>query len=291
MSEGHAPRVLIQSMLYCTPWHIVPAAHQEISELYRRYVAGGLAGRQPQERSEPQAPKALAHAERLTSGVAWSYDTEAGLAVLWLEGIIAKRCPDMLSGPAVVDLAVVDRVLAELEEMPEIGTVVLVLDTPGGCGVGLPETAQRLEELGESKRVVAYTDYQCCSAGYWLAAACGEFYAAPSAIVGSIGTYIAAMDSSRHYELEGMELKLFRHGDLKAIGLAGKPWTQAEEDYMAEQVRTHGEMFRNYVVANRPGVEPATMQGQWFSGMDAPRGLIDGTFRDLEDLVAALLEG
>lgn len=286
------PKVLIQTTLYCRPWHILPAAHQELCELYRRYLSSDLDGRAAQDRPrhELALPACRADSERLTSGIAWAYDTEQSLAVVWLEGIIAKRAPDMMSGPAIVDLAVLDRLLAEIEQRDELQTVVFYLDTPGGCGIGLPETAQRIQELAETRTVVAYTDYQCCSAGYWLAAACDEIYAAPSAVVGSIGTYIAALDSSRAYEMEGLELKLFRHGDLKAIGLEGKPWTEAEEDYLAEQVRTHGEAFRRWVRIQRPGIEDATMRGQWFMGDGAPEGLLDGTFRDLADLLAALLE-
>jgi len=291
MTNDRSQLVLVQSTLYCSPWHILPAAHEEICNLYRRYLSGDLEGRMVQEREEPAMPWAVSDSERVSSGIAWAWDTEPGLAVVWLEGIIAKRSPDMMSGPAVVDLAKLDQVLARIEEMDEITTVVLDFDSPGGCGIGLPETAERIRELSESgKRVVAYTDYQCCSAAYWLAAACDEIYCAPSSYLGSIGTYIAALDSSRLFEMEGLQLKLFRHGDLKAIGLQGKAWTDTEEQFLEDLVERHGNAFHDHVRERRPGIEDDTMRGQWFFGHEAPAGLHDGTFRDLGDLLAALLE-
>ena len=110
----------------------------------------------------------------LSSGISWAYDTKAGLAIVWLEGVIAKRCPDSLSGPAIVDLLVLDALVARLrtdEELEEVHTVVLLFDSPGGCSVGLPESADAILELAETKRVVSFTDYQCCSAAYYLACA------------------------------------------------------------------------------------------------------------------------
>lgn len=142
-------------------------------------------------------------------------------------------------------------------------------------------------ELGEHKRVVAYTDYYAASCGYRLAAAAHEFYAAPSAQIGSIGTFIAGVDSSKAWLEKGLELKLFRLGDYKAIGLAGKEWTEEECAHLQESVDSHGESFRQFIRDQRPGVTDEEMQGQGFTASEASPALVDGLIRDLDTLIAA----
>ena len=56
-------------------------------------------------------------------------------------------------------------------------------------------------------------------AGYWLTTQCDEIFASQSARVGSINTYIAAVDDSRAWE---MKLKLFSDDKYKAMG--GDGW-------------------------------------------------------------------
>lgn len=288
--KNHLP--LVASTLYCQPWAILPEVHSELGALYRKYLAGDLAGREPRERVHRalELPSARADAVRLGSGVAYAYDEDMGLAVVWLEGVVGKRVPEMMSGPAVMDLAKVDLALKELRALDRVENVVLYFDSPGGCSIGLEETVELIRELADEKRVVAYTDYQCCSAAYWLACAADEIYAAPSSVIGSIGCYIAALDSSRAFELEGLELKLFRRGELKALGCPGKQWTAEEEKFLADMAEECGREFEAWVTSRRTGIQPSTMQGQWFQAKGAPAGLLDGTFRDLDELIAAVLE-
>ena len=268
----------ISSELYCRPWAILPSVHAELGERYRSYVDGKLT-----------IPVDLSSEGYISSGISYQADHTQGVAVIHAEGIIGKHVPDMLCGPQIVDLAKLDSLIEETAADVGIHTVVINLKSPGGCVIGLPETAQNLRDLAQEKRLIAYSDYECCSAAYYLAAACDEIYAAPSAVVGSIGTYMAALDSSRAWEMEGFKLKLFRVGNLKAIGHAGKEWTEEEEEYLQSVADKAGKDFHDWVSSRRPAVEKATMQGQWFFAEDAPSGLIDGLYRDLPRLLATLM--
>lgn len=271
---------LISSALYATPWMILPATHAELGRLYQAYLRGEL------------APLAV-----LPAGFELDDDEDdeddlapcdlyAGcrLVVIEVAGIIGKRVPDMPCGPAVADLARIDAALAKYG--PEAETIVLDFDTPGGSSLGLPETAARLRALREAgTRLVAYTDTECCSAGYYLAAECDEIMAAPSALIGCIGTYIAAVDSSRQFELSGLDLKLFRDGAIKAIGTDGKRWTPEEEAFLQQMVDASSAEFKGLVRERRPGVSDADMQGQWWPAASAPRALRDGLALDLESVL------
>jgi len=272
---------LIASTLYCQPWCILPDVHLELSQNFRNYLEGNM-------------PAAL-HGSGSASngGITHEVDSETGLALISLSGVVVKKAMPDMCGPPLIDLAVLDRLLVDIAADAHIKTLVLDLDTPGGCGIGLEETTARLEAIKESgTRVVAYTDFSCCSAGYWLAASADEIVASPSAQIGSIGTYVAAIDDSAAWEMEGIKLKLFKDGDFKAMGHPGKAWTEEEEDFLQARLDTWAADFKNHIRANRPDLEESTMQGQSFDARHAPAGLVDrieiGLQEVLVDELAAL---
>lgn len=270
----------VAAALYGFPWSILPQSHTELGLLYRSYVRGEL----------QLAPEALAASGEPSFGISYVANHAEGIAVLSLEGVITKRAPEMFCGPKLVDLAKLDAVIDDVAADTAIETVVFDWSSPGGMVIGLQETAERIRELAEvyDKRIIAYTDFQCCSAGYYLAAAADEIYAAPSAVIGSIGTYCAGLDDSRAWEMDGMELILAKSGSLKAMGHPGKPWTDEERAWLQEKATTAGSEFRNWVTARRPQIANETMEGQWFFAKEAP-SLTDGFYRDLPALLADLM--
>lgn len=279
----------ISGLLYGTPWAILPETHAELGLLYRNYLTGNLPV--PRDLTGPDVPRDLAGSGRLSSGVSYQAFQSEGIAVIYLEGIISKRAPDMLCGPQIVDLSKVDALLDEVAADTLIDTLILDLNSPGGVVIGLQETSERLRELSaQGVRLIAYTDYQMCSAAYYLAAACDEIYCAPSSVIGSIGTYCAGLDDSRMWEMEGLELILAKSGDLKAMGHPGKAWTPEEKAHLQGRADVCGAEFRDWVTSRRPDVTGDAMQGQWFFAKDAPPALHDGFYRDLPALMAHLIQ-
>lgn len=266
----------ISSTLYGMPWAILPQNHIELGQLYRAYLSGNL-------------PQAISPQGEASYGVEWVANHAHGIAIVTLTGIVTKKAPAMLCGPKLVDLAALDEVLDLLAADELIHTVVFDWDSPGGVVIGLVETAARMRELAASKRLIAYTDVQMCSAAYYLATAADEIYAAPSAAIGSIGTYVAGLDDSRAWEMDGLELVLAKSGGLKAMGHPGKAWTQEERDWLQAMADSVGQEFRDQVTSRRGAVDESAMQGQWFFAKDAPRGLIDGVYNDLSALLADLM--
>jgi capsid assembly protease len=281
MKHRQLPRVA--SALYGSPWSILPESHAELGMLYRSYIRGEL---QPFDSDIPQS---LEKGGKLSSGISYQADHSQGIAILILEGIISKRAPDMMCGPQLVDLSKLDGLLDEIAADNAIETVIFDWNSPGGMVIGLQETADRTRELSAmGKRTIAYTDFQMCSAAYYHAAACDEIYAAPSAVIGSIGTYCAGLDDSRAWEMEGLELILAKSGSLKAMGHPGKAWTEEEREWLQEKADKCGAEFRDWVTSRRPGISAETMQGQWFYAKDRPE-LTDGFYRDLPALLADLM--
>lgn len=269
----------ISALLYTQPWAILPADHAELGKLYHSYLHGTLG-----------VPNAIAPDGEACYGVSWEANHAQGIAIVHLSGVIAKRAPEMLCGPPVIDLAKLDAVLDELVADEAMQTIIFDFNSPGGMIVGLKETAGRLRDLSlMGRRLIAYTDYQMCSAAYYLAAACDEIYCAPTAVIGSIGSYAAGLDASRAWEFEGFELILAKSGNLKAMGHPGKAWSQDERQWLQEMVDNSGREFREWVVARRGPVNPAAMEGQWYFAEQADPRLHDGLYRDLPALLAELL--
>lgn len=267
----------ISSILYGQPWGILPQNHIELAALYRSYLQGTL------------QPQAISESGSASYGVEWEADHGTGIAIVSLTGVVTKKAPPMLCGPKLVDLASVDRVLDELDQDSGIRTVVLDFNSPGGVMIGLEETASRMRELAQSKRLIAYTDIQMCSAAYHLAAACDEIYCAPSAVIGSIGVYCAGLDDSRAWELEGLELILAKSGTLKAMGHPGKAWSEEERQWLQDCADRGGVEFRSHVRERRGDVPDEAMQGQWLFAKEADPSLHDGLYRDLPELISELI--
>lgn len=269
----------ISERLFCQPWNMLPDAY---ADLVRQFHDHRL---NPKDRADDVA------------GPKWSDGTPVveqvqvvgPIAILPVHGIIGKHLDWLEMWCGGVDLNTVCEQAKNIAGDPFVKTVVVDLRTPGGCGTGLAECADTLRDMSRAgKKVVAYADYQCCSAGYWLAAACDEIWAAPSARIGSISTYIGGLDMSGAYAQAGFEVQFFRDGVVKGVGFPGKEWTPEEKAYMQSVVEMHGSKFKGFI-RERRGIADADMQGQWWEAGMAPKGVVDGFARDLQDLLAELI--
>jgi len=80
-------------------------------------------------------PYNLHGAKRHTWGISHLVSECGRMAVIFADGIIAKKAPDMACGPTTIDLVVLDRLLKDVAGDSKIETLVLSMTTPGGCGV------------------------------------------------------------------------------------------------------------------------------------------------------------
>jgi protease-4 len=213
------------------------------------------------------------------------------VAVIHIDGVIDKRVSmfdlDCYGG---VDLADVDAALSRVAGDASISKVVLDINSPGGSVVGVHETFTRIQELAKTKEVHAYVNCLCCSAGYYIASAADVIAAAPSAIVGSIGVYIAMLDASKWAEIEGLSMHMIKAGKWKDTGSPWRPLTDEEKAKLQASVDSMHAQFRAAVRTNRD-VEDDAMEGQWMPAEEAEKlGLVDSlTIETLDEYVSRLL--
>ncbi len=121
--------------------------------------------------------------------------------------------------------------LAQAVANPDVGAIVLDVDSPGGTYAGTPETAAAVRAAAQVKPVTAVVDSLCASAAYYIASQAAQLVVTPSAEVGSIGTLAIHADFSQAYEREGIAVTIIRDPPFKAEGNPFEP--------LSDEARAH----------------------------------------------------
>lgn len=186
--------------------------------------------------------------------------------------------------------------LAELFQtiaaMPEVHTVVVSINSPGGLAIGVQEAAEELNKLAGSKRVVAWVEEVCASAAYWVASGATMIYAKPSAMVGSCGAYNSLADSSESWKQDGYKFESVTSAPGKLYAAPGKPFTDEDRAFFQARVDEFAANFEAFVREQRPGLtEDVFAKGEYGSAQrfGAESGLVDGLFNTLPEMLANLM--
>lgn len=95
-------------------------------------------------------------------------------------------------------------VLNKAIQNPNINSIVLVMDSPGGTVDGTMDLATLVKN--STKPVVCFVDGLMASAGYWIGSGASEIIANnETATIGSIGTMISFADMQAMWEKEGVK--------------------------------------------------------------------------------------
>jgi signal peptide peptidase SppA len=113
---------------------------------------------------------------------------------------------------------------------PKVKTIDLVIDSPGGAVIGLPETHAAIREANRIKPVRAFVPGIAASAAYWLASAASTITLTPSGQVGSVGVLDIHADISKSLENQGVALTVVTAGPHKA---ERAPFTPLSDDARA----------------------------------------------------------
>lgn len=274
----------LAAKFYTNEWFVREDWHRNAGQLLRPYLVG--------EAVAPALSRAGLGSPRLTQdGRIPGVQVSDGFALVRIEGTIGRHLDffEVECGGGY-DLAALENQILALEGNQGIHTVIFSLNSPGGIASGVPEAAGLIENLGQSKRTVAWVDNEACSACYFLAAACGEIYGQPSGIYGSISTVMAILDSSRAFEMAGLRMEVITDGKLKGMGIPGTTLSDDQRAFLEDRRDRIGTAFKSYVSERRPSISADSMEGGFYSGEDAlERGLVDGFHATLSDLMADLL--
>lgn len=170
------------------------------------------------------------------------------VAVLSITGSLMKQASSMSGGTST---AMVRKAINSLAADPEVGAIVLRIDSPGGTVAGTEELANAIAAANKKKPVYAFIEDLGASAAYWLASQAREISANATALVGSIGTYGVVQDVSAAAAMQGVKVHVVRAGEHKGTGVPGTPITNEQLNVMQERVDALNSHFLAGVASGR----------------------------------------
>lgn len=135
---------------------------------------------------------------------------ERGIAVAEIVGKV-----DVLSNLAL------RRSILQFIKDPSMAELLVYVNSPGGSVAGTDDVAQILATAAKTKRVTAFIEDVGASAAYDIISGATEIIANRTAAVGSIGTVVVLLDTSRMMASMGIDVYVVRSGAKKAIGTNG----------------------------------------------------------------------
>lgn len=173
---------------------------------------------------------------------------------------------------------------------PNIKSLVLRINSPGGMVVGTPEVGNAIREFNDSgKASVAFADTLMASAAYWIGSQASTIATTESALVGSIGVIRPHVDASGAYEKMGLSVKIFRGGKHKVAGAMGTAMTKEQDEHIQAGVDECHAHFKATVNHHR-SISDENMEGQVFYGADAKeKGLVDQIVNGLDGAYSAAI--
>lgn len=187
------------------------------------------------------------------------------------------------------DLNTIAANVREADRRPDVKSILLAVDSPGGTVQGTPEAADAVGSA--EKPILAFVHGQAASAAYWIASSADQVYASPSAEVGSIGCYMAFFDVSGMFAQMGVKTEVITSGKYKGAGMMGTSLSPDQRANLQQHVDALAEDFKMAVRTNRfpRSIDAEVMQGQVFQAKTASaHGLIDGIMRSEEAVLRML---
>lgn len=151
---------------------------------------------------------------------------------------------------------------------PQIGAIVLDVDSPGGTVYGVPELADKVFKARGSKPIVAVANAEMFSAAYYVASAADEVVVTPSGQTGSIGVWSLHVDYSGMLEQEGMDATFISAGEKKVWGNPYEPLTKESQAMLQAEVDTYYNQFIAAIAKHR-GVTPKQVRDGYGQGATA----------------------
>jgi signal peptide peptidase SppA len=252
------------------PWAIEPAKLLEIQAIYATHLRGDKIDIAAVEQklgrplaNEPQA-----------------YDIIDGVAILPIEGVIAKRANlfSQISGGVSTEL--VARDLQAAMNDPAVHSIILSIDSPGGTVDGTQTLANAVS--ASTKPIVTLASGIMASAAYWIGSAADAAYIVDSTtVVGSIGVVATHTDVSASEAQRGVKTTEIYAGQYKRIASSYGPLSDAGRQTIQDQVDYTYSLFVSAVAQQRGVADSKVLKdmadGRIFIGQQAiDAGLVDG---------------
>lgn len=182
--------------------------------------------------------------------------------------------------------------LTEFRHNPNVKSIVLRIESPGGAVGAAQEIYQEVMRTNEVKPVIASMGSMGASGGYYAALGTETIIANPGTMTGSIGVVIKFPNLEGLFDKIGYRSEVIKSGPLKDVGASNRPMSEEERKLMQDLIdNVYGQFVRDIAAAR--GMEEDTVReladGRIYTGEQALEvGLIDslGNFTDAITIAA-----
>lgn len=277
------------------PWAILPESLAVVVEIVTRHFSG--------DKLDPDEVQMRIHGakrpdDRVVAAGPGMIPSNPGIksvAVLPLFGTIFPRANMMTQVSGATSAEMYGKKFDQLVNDPEIGAIVLDVDSPGGQASGIEELSQKIYDARGRKPVVAVANHTMASGAYWIGTAADELVISPSGEVGSIGVIAMHEDISAALEQEGIKVTLLREGKYKGEGNPYEPLSEETRAAFQSRMAEIYDTFVNAVARNR-GVEADAVRNGFGEGrmvgasQAVEMGMADQV-ATLDETIARLFQG
>lgn len=182
--------------------------------------------------------------------------------------------------------------LTEFRNNPDVKSIVLRIDSPGGAVGAAQEIYEEVMRTNEVKPVIASMGSMGASGGYYAALGAEKIIANPGTMTGSIGVIVKFPNLQGLFDKIGYKNQVVKSGPLKDVGASNRPLTDEERKLLQDLIdNVYGQFVQD--VASARGMDEDTVRrladGRVYTGEQAlAAGLIDklGNFTDAITLAA-----
>lgn len=240
------------------PWAILPQKLAALEEIVYRHISGE---KLTTEEVQARIHGATRPADRMVANV----NSVQKVAILPLFGSIFPRANMMTDISGATSAERFGAQFDALVNDPEIGAIVLDVNSPGGQVNGIAEAANKIFEARGKKPVVAVANHLMASAAYWIGSAADEIIVTPSADIGSIGVFSVHQDISQALEKDGVKVSIIKAGKYKTEGNPYEPLAEEARSAIQTRVSDSYDAFTSAVARHR-GVKPEDVKNGYGEG-------------------------
>ncbi len=207
------------------------------------------------------------------------YRVAGGVATIQVRGELVSRDSWLTRAFGVTTYEGLGAALRQAASDPDVRSIVLDIDSPGGEAAGAMETAELVRAVSERKPVVAFVNSLAASAAYWIACGASEIVATPMATLGSIGVVWVHLDCSAAFAKAGLKPTLLFAGAHKIDGAETHPLEPKAKARIQGQIDEVYDLFVKSVGKHRPQLgadgAKATKAGLYMGEKAVAAGLAD----------------
>ncbi|WP_284214568.1 S49 family peptidase [Comamonas jiangduensis] len=249
---------LLLAEFYNSPWVLEATVHAKMADVLERWAMGVKLGPEQIQLAVGNAPEVAARRQSQTAA-----QSGGGTMVLPVHGVLTNRAHAKAASTVMTSAEELGADIRAAMRNPDVGRIVLDVDSPGGSAFGVQEVGDAIYEARQAKPVIAVVNATAASGGYWIASQATEVVLTPSGMVGSIGAYMAHVDRSAQYEKEGQKVTYVYAGKHKVEGNDTGPMS---DETLAYVQTLADQCYASFVqaVARGRGVTAAVAGGESF---------------------------